>query len=264
MNLDWLPRAIVPLGIGLMMVLFRRLAPGRVRTTKHRYDETQAPEPLPTGAIGAAMWSVAIVLALSFFVLRGANRLWAQLDGTTFLQQYATQVIWSFFPGFAALALPWPLTVRYLRRVGRWEEADSIEDNAKGGMNSFKVMKWMSIGIVFPIGLFTLLAIPVHLSITNSEVRVGHYASLRTERCALKDARRLTVIDGYVIGNGEFKPARDLIVDFVDGRRLRGNAVGDGGSSIREEVMNLLIARTGLMPEHARTIKEIPALPGAR
>jgi hypothetical protein len=127
-------------------------------------------------------------------------------------------------------------------------------------VNSFKVMKWMSIGIVIPVGFFTLLAIPVHLSIADSEVRVGHYSSLRAERFPLKEVRRLTVIDGYVIGHGEFKPARDLIVDFADGRRLSGNAVGDGGTSIPDDVMNLLIAKTGLAPGHARTIKEIPVL----
>src|SRR6202035_3971576 len=101
-----------------------------------------------------------------FFVLQSANHWWASLDGPSIRTQYAGSVIWCFFPGFAALAIPWPLTVWYLRRVGRWEEANGIEDAAdsKGGMNSFRVMKWLSFGVVGPIALFTVLAIPIHLS----------------------------------------------------------------------------------------------------
>jgi hypothetical protein len=125
------------------------------------------------------------------YVLRGANHLWASFGGPSLLTQYAPQVIWCFFAGFAALSIPWPLPVWYLRRVGRREEAHSIQDAAdsKVGFDSFKIMKWLSIGLVAPIAVVTLLAVPIHLSITDSEVRVGHYASFLTEIFPLNDAR---------------------------------------------------------------------------
>jgi hypothetical protein len=198
--------------------------------------------------IGGAMWSLGIALAMSFFVLRGANHLWASLEGHSLLTQYAPQVYWYFLPGFAAVSLPWPLTVWYLRRVGRWEEADSIQDasDSKGGFDSFRIMKWLSIGVVGPIAVFTLLAVPIHLSITDSEVRVGHYASLHPDVFLLSSAKSLIIVD-------EYKPqgrhvTRDMIVEFADGRRLRGNQVGDGGTSIRNDVVQLLIDKTGLTP----------------
>lgn len=198
------------------------------------------------------MWGLGIGLALMFFVLRAANHWWASLQGPAILTQFATPVIWCFFPLFAAVSIPWPLTVWYLRRVGRWEEADSIEDasDSKGGMNSFQVMKWLGFGLVGPIAFFTLLAIPIHLSISDSEVRVGHYASFQVERFPLNEAKRLTIVE---------RPTKDLIIDFSDGRRLRGNQVGDGGTNIPDDVMQLLIAKTGLTPEHASTADEIPA-----
>lgn len=212
------------------------------------------------------MWSLVIGFALLFFMLRSANRWWATLDGPSMLTQYATPVIWCFFPGFAALAVPWPLTVWYLRHVGRWGDADGIEDAAdrKGGMNSFRVMKWLSIGLVVPLGVFTALAIPIHLSISSSEVRVGHYASLHSETFDLHEARRLTIVDGYRLRNGDFRPAKDVVIDFADGRRLRGNQVGDGGTAVQDDVKQLLIANTGLTPEHAVTADEIPALHALR
>lgn len=255
-----LPKVLFWVFFGLMMALFRRMAPPRFRATEHPYTEAQKPEPLPTGIVGSAMWALGIGLALQFFVLRGLNHWWASLDGPSILTQYPTSFIWAFFPGFAALAMPWPLTVWYLRKVGRWEEADAIEDDSddSGGANTYRVMKWLSIGLVGPIALFTLLALPIHMSISDSEVRIGHYASLRTERFPLSQARRVTIVDGYRLRDGSFRQAKDLIIDFADGRRLRGNQVGDGGTSIPDPVMQLLIAKAGLAPEHASTMDDIP------
>ena len=138
MHLNWIPRALEPFLIFLVLGLLRRVAPPRYRATERRYDEMQTPEPLPTGVAGAAMWIIGIALALSFFLLRDANHLWAKMDGPADFTQYATPFIWMFFPGFAALGVPWPFVVWWLRRAGRWEEADSAEDDSdlKGGGNS--------------------------------------------------------------------------------------------------------------------------------
>ena len=206
-----LPTLLLPRSyFALVLALFRRMAPSRSRTKGHRYDESPAPEPLPTGLIGGTMWSLSIGLGSMFFFLRTANHWWASLDGHAILTQYATPVIWCFFPAFAALAIPWPVTVWYPRRVGRWEDADNIEDasDSKTGMNSFKIMKWLSIGLVGPIGFFTVLALPIHLSISDSEVRIGHYASFHSEVFPLKQATRLTGVDGYRLPDGSFHPQR--------------------------------------------------------
>jgi hypothetical protein len=257
-----LPKVLFWLIFPLVLALFRRMAPPRFRATERLYTDSQEPEPLPTGIIGSAMWAVGIGLALLFFVLRDLNHWRASLDGPSLLTQYATPFIWCFFPGFAAIAIPWPLTVWYLRKVGRWEEADAIEDDSdsKGGGNQFRIMKWMSIGLVGPIAFFTLLAIPIHLSITDSEVRVGHYASIRSESFRLKDARRLTIVDGYRLKDGSFQAAKDVLIDFSDGRRLKGNTVGGGGTSVPEDVLRLFIEKTGLTPEHALTEDDVSAL----
>ena len=90
----WLPRFLVPIAVALAFALFRRMAPPRARMAGHRYDESQIPEPLPAGVIGGAMWSLGIALAMLFFVLRGANHLWASLEGPSLLTQYAPQVFW--------------------------------------------------------------------------------------------------------------------------------------------------------------------------
>jgi hypothetical protein len=251
----WLPRFLVPITIALAFALFRRMAPPGARIPGHRYDESQIPEPLAPGVIGGAMWSLGIALAMLFFVLRGANHLWASLEGASLLTQYAPQVFWCFLPGFAAVSIPWPLTVWYLRRAGRWEEADGIQDasDSKGGFDSFRIMKWLSIGVVGPIAVLTLLAVPIHLSITDSEVRVGHYASFRPDIFSLKDARSLTIVDVHKMQGDRIHQTEDVIVEFADGRRLRGNQVGDGGTNVRKDVMQLLVDKTGLTPKYSST-----------
>jgi hypothetical protein len=258
MSFDWLPKALVPIGVAFFFALFRRLAPAPPRGLNH--EERQTPEPLPTGVIGAFMWGLGICLALSFFLLRGANHLSAQADGPALIRLYPGAPIWCFLPGFAALAIPWPLTVWLLRRVGRTDEADNIDvdSSQKTGFDSFKIMKWLSIGVVDPIAIFTVLAIPMHLSIGDSEVRVGHYASWQTETFHFDQAKRATLVDGYRLRDGSFESKRDLFIDFTDGRRLDVNAAGDGGTQVSDTTVELLLAKTGLHATHVLTEEELP------
>jgi hypothetical protein len=260
MKLDWLPRTLVPIGISFFFWLFRRLAPAPARSTN--YKETQIPEPLPTGVIGAFMWGMGICLVLSFFLLRTANHLWADSDGAAILRLCPSAAIWCFLPGFAAISIPWPLTVWLLRRMGRTDEAASIDSDSseKVGFDSFKVMKWLSIWLVGPIAWFTLLAIPMHLSIAESEVRVGHYASLNAEVFPLSQATRATLVDGYRLRDGSFLQKRDLYIDFADGRRLDVNAAGDGGTQISDATVELLLAKTGLEAGHVSTVEDLPRI----
>jgi len=210
------------------------------------------------------MWGIAFCLLLNFFLFRGANHLWAKMDGPATLRLYPPNVIWCFAPGFAALAIPWPLTVWLLRRLGRTDEADSVtaESSTSTGFDSFKIMKWLSIGIVGPIALFTLLATPKHLSISSTGATLGSYASLQREAFTFDKAKRAISIDGYRDRSGKLIPARDLLIYFANGRRLDANAGGDGGTRVRDDVVQLLLARTGLHPEHASTERDI--LPGTQ
>jgi hypothetical protein len=143
---------------------------------------------------------------------------------------------------------------RHYRRFGRFQGQNELISNHEVAEHR----------LVAPIAAFTLSAIPIHLSISDAEVRVGHYASFRSDVFPLDQARRLTVIDGYRLRDGRFHLAKDVIIDCADGRRLRGNQVGDGGSAVRDDVMRLLIAKTGLAPEHAETAEEIPVFQAAQ
>jgi hypothetical protein len=182
------------------------------------------------------------------------------MDGPAELRLYKTAILWCFLPGFAALAVPWPFTVWMLRKLGRTDEADSVTErsNRKGGMDSMRVMKWLSIGLVGPIGVLTVLAIPMHVTISGSEILLGHYARLFPERFQLSAAKRATLVEGVLYRDKSFHPQQDLLIDFADGRRFYANVEGDGGTSVPPEVVQLLLAKTKLSLEHAKTEEDIP------
>jgi hypothetical protein len=258
--MQWSPRYVVIPVVSIVFALLRRYAPApKSKFASFNYEQRQIPKPLPTGVIGAFMWTIGICLLLTFFAFKAANHYWAAMDRDTVLHLYPTAVLWCFFPGFAALSIPWPFTVWLLRRMGRTDEADAIEEdsNQKAGINSFVVMKWLSFGLVAPIGILTVLAIPMHLSIGNHEARLGRYASIVENVFPLDQAKKATYVDGIRYRDGSFHPQKDLLVDFQDGRRLRANAVGDGGTDADPRAIKLLLDGTGLQPQHVSTADDI-------
>lgn len=253
----WSPVHLVPIVVPLAFALFRRFAP--FRQEKVDWREQQVPQPYEPGVIGGLMCAVGIALGLSFFLFRWANHAWAGMDHDAILRFYPTPVLWCFFPGFAALSVPWPFTVWSLRRQGRSDEARSIveESSGKTGFDSYRVMKWFSYWLVTPIGLATLLAVPIHMSIARGAVRRGHFGSVAEEVFPLADARAAYLIDGVAYGNGSFHQQSDLYLVFADGRQLRANEVGDGGTSADPRAVKLLLELTGLTPSNVHTPDEI-------
>lgn len=234
--------------------LIRRSSPKEnAHAGRQSSTEVLVQKHLPPGLVISAVCVVAVLIVALFFVLRGANHLWAALEGPSLVTQYAPQAVWGLLPLFAGISLPLPLTLWFLKKVGRGMEAESIHDTAtrKAGYDSFRVLKWLSIGTVGFGSIATLLAIPIHLSITDSEVRVGHYGSIHTQTYRLKDAQSLTIVDGYKMIGGHRRMIDNVVVVFNDGRRLQGNQVGDAGTSVRSDVLGLLVAKTGLTPRYS-------------
>jgi hypothetical protein len=158
------------------------------------------------------------------------------------------------------VALPLPLTLWFLRRLGYSGQAAEIvaSGNSKAGYDCERVMSRLAWGIVLPIALCTLPAIPMHLSVGAGEVRVTYYGYLTPEVFRLSDAKRAWKVDGYYLRDGKFKPHPDLLIDFGDGRRLDANAVGDGGSQPSDQLIHLLLDGRNLTQAHVQTPKEIP------
>jgi MFS family permease len=247
----------VIIAISIAFSLFRRWAP-RDEQAEAVVDNGKR---LPFGAAGACMWIAAIVIAAGgFFLLYGANRLWASWDKQALLILYPPSVIWCFAPGFAAMLLPYFLVLWSLRKLDYAGQAAEIvaKGNAKINVDGERVMGWLGWIVVLPIFLFTIPAIPTHLSVESDAVRVTHYAHIAPEVFSFADARSAWFVDGYALRDGMFKSDPDLIIDFVNGRRFRATAMSDGGDPPSPQLVSDLLARISLQPNHVQTEKDIP------
>jgi hypothetical protein len=256
MTYAWLPKLLVPTAVGLAFSAFRKYFPAKPDIALQRYDRPEGKR-LPTGVFSVVTVTMGIAIAVAgYFSLLAANHLFAKADGPPLAYAFPVAVSWCFLPGFAALSIPWPLTLMLLRRSTYHDEARYIESeaNLKSGFDCFRVMAMLNIFLVLPIAVLTLLALPERLTLTNHEILWTHYASLTPERFAYADIVRLTEVDGYKLSDGTFKSHKDLVIDFRDGRKLSANAVGDGGSEPPADVINLLLEKTGLTPLRIRTL----------
>lgn len=259
MDLSWLGKALVPITIGLVFAACRKYFPAKADPTLDRYDRPEGKR-LPTGTFGLITVSMGLAIAIGgYFGLRFVNNLFAKSDGPSLAQVLPVAAIWCFFPGFAALSTPWPLTIAWLRRSSYNDEAAYIEGegSSKSGFDCFRVMVGLNLFLVLPIAFFTLLALPERLTLTEQNILWTHYASLRPEVFNYADIVRLTTVDGYTLRDGSFKAHRDLLIDFKDGRRLSANAVGDGGSEPSPREIKVILDKTGLVPKEVRTKEDI-------
>lgn len=259
MDYSWLPKLFIPVAIGLIFAVFRKYFPAKLDPTLESYDRPESKR-MPTGAFSAITISMGLTIAIGgFFSLRAINHQFAKADGTAFLHVFPVSVIWFFLPGFAALAVPWPLTIALLRRSAYRDDAAYIqaEGSNKSGFDCFRVMVGMNLFLVLPIAFFTILALPERLTFTEHSILWTHYASLKPEIFNYSDIVRLTKVDGYLLRDGSFKSQKDVLIDFKDGRRLSANAVGDGDSEPSAEEINVLLDQTGLVPGEVRTKEEI-------
>jgi hypothetical protein len=206
------------------------------------YAEEHAEEErlLPAGLASAIMWVIGLVIAVGgFYALKATNQLFAMPYQDGVLTVYPPWFYWTFLPCCAALAIPWPLTLHVLRKLGYGAEAASIisapayyRGRDISGMDREGLMWWMSRIIVLPLGVATALALPMHMSINADTARVTRYAHLTPDPFPLKQAvHAYRVIEYVTLRDGSTRQADDVLFVFSDGRTLRANVMGDGGTS---------------------------------
>src|ERR1051326_1742064 len=201
MDAAWIGRALVPLAVGGAFALMRKYLPVRVTGDERplsaaEYDTFNR----IYWIVGVGMFLVFIVFAIvSYRLLVVANQYFANSDGSAQFQLLPEKAIWGFFPGFGGICFCWEIT-RFLwslfvgrdkvHRYGMWS-------NNKNGFNATKVLRWAGLLLAVPIGILTLLALPIHSSVQDRGIADRSYASLKTRSLNYADARRLIVVRGY-------------------------------------------------------------------
>jgi hypothetical protein len=143
MAYSYLPKLLVPLVIGVVFALFRKYFPAKLDLTLQHYDRPEGKR-LPTGAFGAITIAMGTTIAVGgYFGLLAINHSFAKADRPALTQAFPVAALWCFLPGFAALAVPWPLTIALLRRSRYHDEAAYVEDEASRKSDSIVFASWL-------------------------------------------------------------------------------------------------------------------------
>jgi hypothetical protein len=251
-------RIIVPAAVIAVLSLLRRYLPAR----KTRPQSAAAPRRDPEDFSGT-QWTVGISmlvvgLAFGFLVHKAlvmANHHFAAADGPAAFRLLPSSAIWWFFPGFGALCLTWEIT---LLLWSVFEDREKIVryvawSDERTGFDSTRAFRWMAVLLALPIGLATVLAIPVHSTLRDRDIVVGHYATLAQQVLPYSQARRLVLVGGFRDRSGKFSPRAGMIIDFSDGSRWSSSANRDFKPEVDFGLTEFLQLKTGLPVEYAET-----------
>jgi hypothetical protein len=213
--------------------------------------------------VGAGMVVIGVLFACgSYAALLKTNRFLASFDGPANFWIWPQSAIGWFFPGFGAITLSWELVLQVWARFGNRDEANiySYWSNQKVGSDGTKLLRWMAILIALPIGIFTVLALPIHTALRQNDIKdCGHaFAPCKLYRYA--DARRMTVIEGFRDRDGKLNPRAGIVIDFSDGRRWSSANEGDFSKFVDPNFANFLTTKSNLPFKHLQTEADIPPL----
>jgi hypothetical protein len=118
----------------------------------------------------------------------------------------------------------------------------------------------MSALIVLPIGVLTILELPVHAALRQDDIRDCGYAFARCQAFRYADARSLTMIEGFRDRDGNLTKRAGIIIDFNDGRRWSSADIGDFIDSVNPAFADFLEKKTQLPLSYAQTESDVPRL----
>jgi hypothetical protein len=213
--------------------------------------------------VGAGMVGIGVLFADgSFAALLKTNRLLASFDGPANYWIWPQSAIWWFFPGFGAVTLSWEFVLQVWARFGNRDEANlySYWSNQKLGFDATKLLRWMAILIALPVGIFTVLALPIHTALRQSGIKDCGYAFAPCNLCRYADVRRITAIEGYRDRDGKLNRRAGIVVDFSDGRRWSSANESDLSKSVDPDFAMVLASKTNLPCNYPQTEADIPPI----
>lgn len=276
-NYDWITSAVrgsIPVIVVGVLLACRKWLPSHAVQAGVNWDSDalyQRFRPL-SWRINVTLLVVMVSFALSTgFLLSHTNKWLAVLNGPRAIHLLPETAIWWFFPGFGALACSYEITLQIFSRFLGNKTIDLYNDwannNTRGwvrsryqGIDTRRVLRWMMGGIALPIGLFVLLALPMHANVGSETIQDCGYAFKPCTVYSLSRVSRITEIAGFRDRSGRLLNRAGLILDFKDGRRWSSATWGDWSNHVDPALENALLQRTGLPIGYALTEEEIPPL----
>ena len=193
-------------------------------------------------------------------ILSSLNVSFARAEGPAQIVLLPSSASWWFLPSFAALTFTWDLVLFLWSHLGNASNARQYDEWSarKTGFDARRVLHWMGVIVVLPVGVFTALALPMHTTLHENELRIREYASLSAHHYPYSDAKRLAVVKGYLLRDGSFERRPAVIVDFADGRRWSSADSRDTSEFVDPDLVAFLHQKTGLPVIEAHTMEKLP------
>lgn len=257
-------RALVPLLVFLVFALARRYLPvDSAQQAKDTYskEELDARFCYTKWIVSLCMLvSAALFASSSYALLVWLNRYLAIADGPAYFRRWPENAIWWFFPMFGAISLCWEMTLQLWSRFGNGEEANrySYWTNQSVGFDSRRVLRWLALLIALPIGVLTVLALSMHTSLREDDIRDCGYAFAPCKTYRYDDAIRLTMVQGSRSRDRKQKRRAGIVIDFKNGLRWSSADMGEFGRIVDPAMTEFLKNKTQLPLNHAETQADIP------
>ena len=197
-----LGKALVPFVGFTAFALARRYMPATSYPSTTKASQQELAERFQS--TGWIVGIVMVVLGLTFAwgthaILGGLNRYSSVSHSPNGFRLWPQPAIGWFFPGFGAVTLSWELTLQLWSKFRDREEAALYNywGSQRAGFDCTKLLRWMGVVIVLPIGILTVLAVSMHATLDSDGIEDCGYAFSPCQRYRYADASRMTQIDGY-------------------------------------------------------------------
>lgn len=263
MSHSFAPRFLVPMAVGIAFAVLRKYVPPprmeelpkdfSIAELSVRFRSTQ-------WNIGLALLLMGAVFAWVTHALLVSLNLWfAAREGPAYFQLLPSSTIWWFFPGFGALTMCWGIAISIWMLFASRETVATyiVWTNVRSGFDTTKALRWMALLVALPIGILTLLAVPMHTTLHANEMRIREYASMSSLKYDYGDARRIAVISGFRDRDGKFTSRATVIIEFADGRRWSSAANRDFEREIDQGLVQFLAGKIHLPVEQADTANDL-------
>ena len=222
--------------------------------------------------VWASTVAIGLLFAFSYHaVFMRLNMYLADTDGTADIRLLLNHEAGLFFSLFGSVTLSWEITLQLWSIFGDRREADLFAYWSGLGVrfryspgpadyNVRKILRWMALLIALPIGILEALALPVHTTFRQDDIRDCGYAFSPCKTYSYAGVRRMTMIQGIRDRDGKLLKDAGIVIDFYDGRRISSARNRDLEGSTLPAFAEFLQRKTRLPLNYAETEDDIPRL----
>jgi len=242
---------MIPAAVAILLFLARRFVPVRDGF------EVTAGETRDLAKIKWRFYGLALLLGvfaglLSFGFLVAANRVLALFDPKPAFLLLPTRFMWAAPPALTGICLMWELSLRvWSRFVSKWQ-ARKLEAwiSQKDGFDGTRMFRLMFFALVVPAFLIAVLALPMHTSVSNSGLYVGHFARFPAHYYNFTEVRSITVKRAGQTQDGLYEDCPSIALDFSNGDQWSSTDNRECVAPADTLLLEYLQAKTGLVARH--------------